>query len=442
MPTATAVVAAASVLLLCHCGKHQPAQPAAAGAASSSGLAAAAPARVAAAAATLPTQGGPAVAPSAAASPTSAAAAAPRQAVPSEPIPGAARRKDYAVAMAEARRKAQAGDWPAAVAAFERAAEADPSSARALAELGFALGHTADLARASAVNVMALRLAGSASTKAQIHYNQGRVQEKLGHPQAARDHYGRSLVLRPNATVAAALAALLPPPRPCDKDFASLADACQCLSQEDATDRGDASDGGEAPAVCDEVGEVARQGGLAGALLVLRAGAAGLTAERAYRLVWRGPRGFRIVAELGADYSPGAFGVDNACAVERLETRQLAGHVFVPVWWTQNNHDSNMAGLQSYDSVYRHVTFCVQAADHSVSCPQTLLVESHDSLTYLDSEDEDSRMAIAELQKESPPYDRDQVLSWVVRPDGSVMLQAQPEPGKPAPPPTVGAKLW
>jgi hypothetical protein len=121
----------------------------------------------------------------------------------------------YAAAMATAKQKAAAKDYPAAVAAYQAALAAQPDDATALSELSWASFLAGDYATAEHTGVLAAASAKQPALQAMAWFNAGHAEEAQGKLRSARESYQRSLALRDNADVkrwlAGATAALLAP---------------------------------------------------------------------------------------------------------------------------------------------------------------------------------------------------------------------------------------
>ncbi len=169
--------------------------------------------------------------------------AAPLEASASARATAAATASDQgpAASLARGRALASQGKWKDATAAFREAAEAQAPSPMAFSELGWAAFQAGDLELASRATSQGLELATDPKPRAQMLYNRGRIEEARGDKPAAAKSYAESLTLRPNRTVEQRLAALgapspAPPPAPrvCDRSFATLREACDCLLGERA----------------------------------------------------------------------------------------------------------------------------------------------------------------------------------------------------------------
>ncbi len=97
-----------------------------------------------------------------------------------------------------------------ALASFEASLEANPASATAACEAGFAALRTNDLDKAQHYLEQGLQLVQQPNKEAACRYNLGLVAEKRGNPARAIEHYKHSLSLRENSTVRSKLATLAP----------------------------------------------------------------------------------------------------------------------------------------------------------------------------------------------------------------------------------------
>jgi Flp pilus assembly protein TadD len=95
-----------------------------------------------------------------------------------------------------------------AAQALRRALDRHPGNRRIAGELGWASFLAGDLAAAEASTLAAMRGCRDRRLKASLLYNLGRIAEQRKDLAAARRFYGRSIALRPNATVAGRLKAL------------------------------------------------------------------------------------------------------------------------------------------------------------------------------------------------------------------------------------------
>nr|AYM53090.1 tetratricopeptide TPR_2 repeat protein [Nannocystis exedens] len=111
----------------------------------------------------------------------------------------------------EGRRLTRAGDHAGAIAAFDAALELDGDLAAAFSGRGYARLLARDFAAARKDFEAALTMDAKPAFQAAVLFNLGQVAAKLADRTAARDAYTRSLELRPNKTVQAALTALGPP---------------------------------------------------------------------------------------------------------------------------------------------------------------------------------------------------------------------------------------
>lgn len=116
-----------------------------------------------------------------------------------------------------ARELAGKRSWLAAASVYGALFRADPKDVRALAGRGFALASSGDpraepFARADFTQ--ALTLSPSPATAAMVHFNFGTLEEKLGHLDAARTHFGEAVALHPSAASTQALARVSGTPAP------------------------------------------------------------------------------------------------------------------------------------------------------------------------------------------------------------------------------------
>ena len=148
--------------------------------------------------------------------------------------------------------------WKEAVVEIEKAAAADPTSARIWSELGWAAFQVGDLDRASVANEKSVAATDNDQLKAASLYNLGRIAEKKREPEKAREFYAQSVALRPNATVQRRLASMTPgkadvaPSLACDK-LATRKELCDCLGGELAFDPTDQSEWEDADAGPDDI---------------------------------------------------------------------------------------------------------------------------------------------------------------------------------------------
>jgi tetratricopeptide (TPR) repeat protein len=155
---------------------------------------------------------------------TDAAAKAPARPITAPPPPPQAAkdkalaRFDAAAAKAQAtqfrdhlaagRKAVKAKKFPEGIKALEAALTIDPNHASALAELGWALYLSGELAKAERATRQAITAATQDRTRGAALYNLGRIHEDRGEKDEAALAYQRSLTLRPNDTVSARLTAL------------------------------------------------------------------------------------------------------------------------------------------------------------------------------------------------------------------------------------------
>ncbi len=119
-----------------------------------------------------------------------------------------ARAKIFPAKLNAGRKAVKAGDFDAAFAAFADARELRPHDASVLGESGFAALKAGKLDEARRWTEAAIGRAHKPRRLGALFYNLGLIAEAGGDPAAAKQHYERSLSLRPNGTVRGKLAAL------------------------------------------------------------------------------------------------------------------------------------------------------------------------------------------------------------------------------------------
>ena len=317
--------------------------------------------------------------------------------------------------LAAGRAHAAAKRWPEAALSFEAALAAVPGSARALSELGYAAFFAGDLEKARRTNDLALAAAGEPAQKAQVLFNQGMVEEKQGHAEQARARYRASLALRPNAVVQKRLDALAPA-SPCDGAFTDLAALCSCRT---TRERDILLSPGDSALTCAE--QPAR--GVDG-LKVVRWGSDTAPGESQRFLAARGKSGWRNVAEVGSDFEPGAFGVHNGASVDSITGRTVDGRRIAVVEWTQNNVDTNMAGLELNMYEAHHVTLCV--LDDEPRCPVSFPLRETETLAYqrdlVDESDTETRDTLTEMEANRPAFSSETSATYTVDEHGTVKV--------------------
>jgi hypothetical protein len=161
-----------------------------------------------------------------------------RAAPPARPSKDELRR--FRAAIAEAKKLAKKGKHAAAIAAYDKALAIRPGDLSALTDQGWSAFLLTDLARAERITRQAVAAPGDDRISAAAQYNLGRILELKNDKAGAIAAYQRSLRLRPNRVVreqlgkldpAAAAAADPIQPRPMEGPFASLADFCKTLEE-------------------------------------------------------------------------------------------------------------------------------------------------------------------------------------------------------------------
>ncbi len=346
------------------------------------------------------------------------------------------KRAEYKKMMTEGRKLAGEKKWVEATKAFEAALAANPGDPRALAELGYAAYHADDLRKATATNAKALEAATDPQLKAQVLFNEGMVAEKQNNKELAKKSYEASLKLRPNTTVEKRLTdlggALV---RTCDKSYPTIDALCTCLK---TNEKESIMSIGASSFACTEKPQTVP------GLTVLRWGGGGdadETGEHPWLLLAKAADGWRKVAELGSDYSPGAFGVNNETSVDRVTSKTIDGRTVAEISWSQHDYDANMAGLEAETYDTKNVTICILGP--VPKCPVTIPVEETSAVIYpLEPEDDEAKKEIAEMKKENPEKSDTKTATYTI--DGTGLVTVKETKGsRPFLAPLVkGVKLW
>lgn len=112
------------------------------------------------------------------------------------------------------RKLTRAGEYKRAIAAFDAAIAGDATKHRPWAGRGYAKLLDGQLEAAEKDCLHALTLNDKPGFQASVHYNLGLIGDKQGKKEKAREHFTKSVELRPNEEVQKALDALGPPPQP------------------------------------------------------------------------------------------------------------------------------------------------------------------------------------------------------------------------------------
>jgi tetratricopeptide (TPR) repeat protein len=321
---------------------------------------------------------GSSTAPSRSAAPSPAPSASQAAAAPSGSSSAAAASGDpkRAKSLLLAGRKLAADEhWKDAEAKLTEASALAPEDVTILSELGWAALHADDLDESKAVSERALGLARESRVKAQILYNLGRVLEERGDADGAKQRYQDSLALRPSKTVKARLEGLggkapEPPPAPelaCAKTFPNTAALCACLSPS-------ASD------VC--AVDPKAPASASGEFEIVRAPTE-TDGETAIYLVANAGGGVTPVAELGRDYHPGAFGLDDTATALALD-EQTIGDEKVAVARTEIvDVDTTAGGIEVSTVRTLRSTICVlRSGSTPTRCPLSVPIVIDDTLAY------------------------------------------------------------
>jgi tetratricopeptide (TPR) repeat protein len=278
--------------------------------------------------------------------------------------------------LSKGRKLAQEKKWKEALTELDKALAIEPKEGRVLSEIGWAAFNAGDLERAKKANKLALENTAQPERRAAVLYNIGRVAEEEKDKAAAKDAYAESLVLRYNAevekrylAVGGAEGDIASPWSTCTEGFDAIKNLCDCLLAK----KDDLVLAGEAAVTCDAEKSEASLGDERLSLVSLKVE---FPAERALILVAKDGKKHRAVALLGADFSPGAFGVNNFIKVDGGKARKVKSRTLVSVAGTQENLDTNMAGLEACRYTEKAVTHCVLGeGDGATKCTRPLPLE-------------------------------------------------------------------
>lgn len=325
---------------------------------------------------------------------------------------------------------AKAKDWQAALAAFDKALALAPDDARVLSEVGWAALQANDLNRADAANKRALANASEPKARAAILYNTGRVAEARDQKDAARRAYTESLSLRESSEVkkrlenlGGALATDANDGLRCTKPVANVAALCACLAKHS----------GELMMLLDQKPACVETKVKMGdpRLFGIDWGAEGdsdsIVGERIHLLAVREGKEVRVVADLGHDYEPGAFGVHNRAEPKGGEVRKIGSRSVAVVRAEENDTDFNMAGLEMCTMHAKHEVVCaVGDAPSSTKCtpPLALTVESSCGVGVRPEDkdlDADTKEALREIEGRAH-HDKGKA-TWSLEENGAVEVR-------------------
>jgi len=161
--------------------------------------------------------------------------------------------------------------------------------------------------------------------------------------------------------------------------------------------------------------------------------------ERRYALVAHDGTVHRVVAELGHDYAPGAFGVDNRLGLLGGERRKVDAREVVVVRSKATNHDSNLAGLEICEYDVDQETVCALGdatrATRCVTVPMQI-DSGCGAGVEPDPEDADAR---ALLEERKPTWSKAKVtLRWSVDQEGYLVVKRATGDAKLVSPGTLG----
>lgn len=341
--------------------------------------------------------------------------------------PTADARKELARALDEGRKLSSAKDFQGALSAFDRALAVAPDDARVLTDVGWVAFQAGDLTRADEANRRALALTTDPKRRAQVLYNTGRVAEAKDDAEGARKAYAESLSLRENAEVKRRLTAVGGAPvakaAPCSQAFPNVGALCACVrSRKDDL----LASHGDGPLTC----AAARTPKLgAPRLSVVTWGAESPLGERVHLLVARDSDGMRTVAELGRDFSPGAFGVHNEAEIKGGAVRKIGEREVVVIRSEQRHTDTNAAGLEACWDNTDLETVCALGDDaRATRCVTVPVVRDSGCGAGVevpeDEMDEETRSLLADLKQN---WSKSRVtLGWaLVEEDGAINVRVK-----------------
>lgn len=235
--------------------------------------------------------------------------------------------------LTEAREKAKAEDWPAAVAAYEKAVEIDDDNVTILGELGWAQFSNKDLKGAEHNYRLALRYGQSKEHRADMLYKLGRVEEERGEFDKAKQHYDQSLALADNAevkghddAVGSKAEAMCKGGKCAKPDYADLQAACDGIIARIHEQQGLEPHSADDEFTCkpEEAQKVALTGGDAteAAILVVKGAHAG-TEEEEYDLLAHIEGGWHWVGTLLDLENPHHGGIERSGTLHSLDAKEI-----------------------------------------------------------------------------------------------------------------------
>jgi tetratricopeptide (TPR) repeat protein len=358
-------------------------------------------------------------------------------------------RQQYQKFLNEGRTKHREKDFPAAIAAFDKALGLFPDDPRALSEKGWAEFAAKDLTAAASDTNNAIGRTTNKDLLGSSYYNLGRIREEQGKTNEAIEAYQESLRVRPgNKIVAARLTslnastvekgALSGPFITFQGPFANFKDVCDPAAKlaEIPTE--------STKIVCDmdSMGTEIKGSGKLMAAKLFSIDTAYLgegETEPSYY-----PESYHFVAIQTAEgwflledsdyiYNPGAFGISAELLTEKFEIKDVipGGDPELVLVTDQQRYDSDM-GINEVEQ-YQHKTLrvCGLGASAKPSCAKILLSEDASRGVLLDEEEE-------VLKKENPDFKHEGFykVSWALdfsfTSDGKLQIKGTPNKDMPS----------
>lgn len=352
-----------------------------------------------------------------------AAAAPPTASVAAKPAPAPAPRADgpasksARTALTDGRANARKKEWATAQKIFAAGLEAVPNDATLLAELTWAAFNAKDLDAAEAAAKHGLAVVKEPLLRAQLLYSAARVKEARSDKGAARAMYTESLGLRENAEVRRRLDALGGPSGPflpCQAGANDVEAVCACLGKhaDDLFVTGD-------DLTCKTM-PVSLSLGTPRLSVVSYGPKEGILGRTVYLLVARDAGKARPLAELGADFEPGAFGVHNASTVHGGDVKTIGAREVVVVKSSIDDNDMNLAGLEQCFDHAEVETVCALA--ESIRCVSVRVKEESGCGPGVEPEEDDEEAKALIKERKASWATTKTTRRWSLTPSGALQV--------------------